>query len=285
MVMVQDQALQVLIIEDDDNTADVIRTLLRDVGYQPEAVDSGSGALDAIAASTPDLILLDLRLPDMHGLDVLRAVRAHSFLPIIVLSGFGKDGDRVAALLDEHGVPADALEIELTETVLQTGAATIEGLRRLQRLGITVALDDFGTGYSSLTSLEQLPLNRVKLDRSLIAGIDGGGRSASIASAIIDLCRGLGVQVTAEGVERPEQLAMLREAGITVQGFLLSRPVPEASLPQAIDRIPALLQQLLPAQTRTLAEVVPLSGKQLARRRSGIEAAEGQSGGRRPGHR
>ncbi len=98
MVMVQDQALQVLIIEDDDNTADVIRTLLRDVGYQPEAVDSGSGALDAIAASTPDLILLDLRLPDMHGLDVLRAVRAHSFLPIIVLSGFGKDGDRVAAL-------------------------------------------------------------------------------------------------------------------------------------------------------------------------------------------
>ncbi len=98
MVMVQDQALQVLVIEDDDNTADVIRTLLRDVGYHPVSVDSGNGALDAIAQSTPDLILLDLKLPDMHGLDVLRAIRAHSFLPIIVLSGFGKDGDRVTAL-------------------------------------------------------------------------------------------------------------------------------------------------------------------------------------------
>jgi two-component system KDP operon response regulator KdpE len=98
MVMVQDQALQVLIIEDDDNTADVIRTLLKDVGYQPTIVDSGGSALDVVAQSTPDLILLDLRLPDMHGLEVLRTIRANSFLPVIVLSGFGKDGDRVTAL-------------------------------------------------------------------------------------------------------------------------------------------------------------------------------------------
>src|SRR5690606_11230013 len=127
----------------------------------------------------------------------------------------------VGALLREHGLPPAALEIELTETVLQTGAGTIEGLGRLRQMGISVALDDFGTGYSSLASLEQLPLDRVKLDRSLVARIDCSARAASIASAIINLCRDLGVAITAEGVERPEQLAALRDSGITLQGFLL----------------------------------------------------------------
>src|SRR5690606_22712584 len=150
----------------------------------------------------------------------------------------GAFAERVGALLAEHGLPPAALEIELTENVLQTGAGTIQGLRRLRQMGITVALDDFGTGYSSLASLEQLPLSRVKLDRSLIAGIDGGGRATSIALAIINLCRDLGLQVTAEGVERPEQLAVLCEAGVTVQGYLLSRPVPEAAMPDVIDRLP-----------------------------------------------
>jgi diguanylate cyclase (GGDEF)-like protein len=153
--------------------------------------------------------------------------------------------ERVSTLLVEHDLPPEALEIELTETVLQTGANTIEGLRRLQQLGVAVALDDFGTGYSSLASLEQLPLSRVKLDRSLIAGIDVSARSAAIANAIIRLCCDLGVQVTAEGVERCTQLAMLRDHRIHLQGYLLSRPLAESQLDEALRFLPAHLQSLL----------------------------------------
>ncbi len=98
MVMVQDQTFQILVIEDDDNTAEVIRILLRDVGFRPVTVDCGQDAIHELSSSTPDLILLDLNLPDMNGLEILRAVRMNSFVPVIVLSGYGKDRDRVVAL-------------------------------------------------------------------------------------------------------------------------------------------------------------------------------------------
>lgn len=98
MVMVQDQTLNILIVEDDDNTAEVIRTLVKDVGYHPITVDSGEAALREIMHSSLDMVLLDINLPDMNGLEILRTVRMHSFLPVIVLSGFGKDRDRVVAL-------------------------------------------------------------------------------------------------------------------------------------------------------------------------------------------
>ncbi len=114
---------------------------------------------------------------------------------------------RVLEMLVEQGLPTDAIELELTETVLQTGAPTIAALRRLRALGIAIALDDFGIGYSSLSSLDQLPINRVKLDRSLIAELDVSPRSAAIVSATIQLCRDLGLEVTAEGIERPRQFA------------------------------------------------------------------------------
>jgi EAL domain-containing protein (putative c-di-GMP-specific phosphodiesterase class I) len=123
-------------------------------------------------------------------------------------------------------VPASALELELTETVFQTGAPTIEALRRLRALGVAIALDDFGSGYSSLTSLEQLPITRVKLDRTLIETLDSNPRSAAIARSIIALCHGLGLEVMAEGVERQEQLAVLAQYGpVGVQGYLLAHAV------------------------------------------------------------
>ena len=117
--------------------------------------------------------------------------------------------EHVARTLELTGLPASALELEITETVFQTGPATIESLRRLRDLGVAVALDDFGIGYSSLTSLEQLPITRVKLDRLLVAGVDSNPRSAAIVRSIVALCHGLGLQVVAEGVERPEQLEFL----------------------------------------------------------------------------
>jgi diguanylate cyclase (GGDEF)-like protein len=154
--------------------------------------------------------------------------------------------DQLLSLLLEFRVPTKCIELELTETVLQTGSATIAALRILQSHDVRIALDDFGTGYSSLTSLEQLPLSRIKLDRSLIASIDTSPRAAAIARAIIDLCAGLGLEVTAEGIERPQQLAwLLGNHGMFLQGYLLSDAVPFTEVLQVKASLVAKLQDLL----------------------------------------
>ena len=154
--------------------------------------------------------------------------------------------DQITGLLREYALPPQCLEVELTENVLQTGPATIEALHHLRSLGVSIALDDFGTGYSSLTSLEQLPLTRVKIDRSLIACIDSSARSVAIVRSIIGLCRSLGLEVTAEGVERPSQLALLSTSrGLQLQGFLLSKPLFKADLERFLDRTSEHLQELL----------------------------------------
>jgi diguanylate cyclase (GGDEF)-like protein len=134
--------------------------------------------------------------------------------------------EQIARALEVTGLPASALELELTETVFQTGPSTVDSLRRLREMGVSIALDDFGIGYSSLTSLEQLPITRVKLDRMLVEGVDSNPRSAAIVRSIVALCHGLGLQVVAEGVERPAQLEFLSHCGpIGVQGYLLAYPV------------------------------------------------------------
>ncbi len=167
---------------------------------------------------------------------------------------------QLESLLREYDLPARCLELELTESVLQTGPHTVKTLEQLRALGVFIALDDFGTGYSSLASLQRLPLTRVKLDRSLIAGIDDNARSGSIARATIALCRGLGLEVTAEGVERLEQLAILLPQGpISIQGYLYSRPVPAHELLPLLGQLPARCQELkqsalaLPPQARFAA--------------------------------
>ena len=140
--------------------------------------------------------------------------------------------DHVKQALEVTGLPANALELELTESVFQTGASTIEALSRLRRMGVSIALDDFGIGYSSLTSLEQLPITRVKLDRMLVESVDTSPRSAAIARSIIALCHGLGLQVIAEGVERGPQLEFLSKCGpVGVQGYLLAVPVEADAAP------------------------------------------------------
>ena len=154
--------------------------------------------------------------------------------------------DRMRELLTEHRLPARCMEIELTENVLQTGPATIQTLRELRQMGVSIALDDFGTGYSSLASLETLPLTRVKLDRSLISSIDTSERSLAIARAIIGLCDNLHLEVTAEGIERPEQLALLLgHRCMSLQGFLISRPLDSGSVLASIAGMPQKLQSFL----------------------------------------
>jgi len=153
----------------------------------------------------------------------------------------------IERLLARYDLPADAIELELTENMLQTGAVTVETLRSLRQLGIATSLDDFGTGYSSLTSLEQLPLTCVKLDRSVITAVDHNPRAAAIARSIITLCRSLGLVVTAEGVERPEHLDFLADCGdVLVQGYLVGRPMEASAVLDFVQdaeiRIATLLQ-------------------------------------------
>jgi diguanylate cyclase (GGDEF)-like protein len=158
----------------------------------------------------------------------------------------GRFVPHVIDLLREHQLPAHSIEIELTERVLQTGAATIDVLLELRDNGVAIALDDFGTGYSSLASLEQLPLTHVKLDRTLIASIHTSARSAAIARAIVSLCHDIGLEVTAEGIESPEQLALLMElTPIYLQGYLLARPVSAEKLLAVVASLPNHMASLL----------------------------------------
>jgi diguanylate cyclase (GGDEF)-like protein len=175
--------------------------------------------------------------------------------------------DRVQVLLARHGLPPGCIEIELTENVLQTGKHTVEALRQLHAFGVGVALDDFGTGYSSLVSLEQLPLSRVKIDRSLIASIDTSSRSQAIARAIIALCQSLGLALTAEGVENRAQLEwLLGHPEIFLQGYLLSRPVPGDLLLATLLGLPARMRTLLQsAESTTIVQTSQHNVAQLRR--------------------
>ncbi len=143
---------------------------------------------------------------------------------------FGEDDfvDTVRAVLRETGMPPHRLELEVTESVLvEDSDAASAILRKLKGLGVTLALDDFGAGYSSLAYLQNLPFDRLKIDRSFIFSLKRVGKSRAIVRAIVELGRGLGLQVIAEGVETRAQLAILRETGCTqFQGYLLGRPAP-----------------------------------------------------------
>lgn len=169
--------------------------------------------------------------------------------------------DRVKSLLREHRLPARCIEIELTETVLQTGRLALQSLQQLRAHGIPIALDDFGTGYSSLASLQQLPLTRIKLDRSLINEIDTNPRALAIARSIVGLARNLDLDITAEGIERPEQVALLmREGAMVMQGYLFSRPLPERDVMQNMPSVVHRGRLLLPANgTQRLSRLHPNS--------------------------
>ncbi len=167
----------------------------------------------------------------------------------------------IERLLKRFDLPADSLELELTENMLQTGAITVETLHSLQLLGVATALDDFGTGYSSLTSLERLPLTRVKLDRSVVAEVDWNPRAASIARSIISLCRSLGLQVTVEGVERPSQLDFLVNCGdVSVQGYLIAHPSDGKEVIDMVQRTRTRLAALLEAARLSRSDRIEETG-------------------------
>jgi len=139
--------------------------------------------------------------------------------------------DLVERMCRALNVPADRLVLELTEGATQPLVKLMDALTRFRIKGIGLAIDDFGTGYSSLMQLRQLPFTEVKIDQAFVADVPHSRDSRLIIQAVTDLAHGLGLTVTAEGVETIEQLRIVRELGCDfVQGYLVSPPLEPALL-------------------------------------------------------
>jgi diguanylate cyclase (GGDEF)-like protein len=135
--------------------------------------------------------------------------------------------DSVLAALEESGLPSSALTLEVTERVLiETATPMIDELTRLRQLGVRLAIDDFGTGYASLAYLRELPVDIIKIDPSFVAGLGTDGTLSMLTRTIVQVGHDLGIEIVAEGIERPEQLELLRAMGCGLgQGFFVARPM------------------------------------------------------------
>ena len=120
------------------------------------------------------------------------------------------------------------------EDILQN----ISTLAELKALGVHVEIDDFGTGYSSLKYLQRFPVDGLKMDKSFVDKLDSDDESAAIVEAMISLARALGLEVIAEGIETPAQLARLRSLGCDMgQGYYFSRPVGAIAAAEILDTV------------------------------------------------
>ncbi len=162
----------------------------------------------------------------------------------------------VGRTLDRHRVGPDRLELEITETSAMVDPnRSVEVLGELAALGVRLAVDDYGTGYSSLAYLQRLPVRRLKIDRSFVAGVLDDGPNAAIVRSTVELARHLGLEVVAEGVEDDETLLSLVEMSCGfAQGFGLGRPVAADQVPALVEeigyRVPELTSFRIPAQRR-----------------------------------
>ncbi|MEW5837148.1 MAG: DUF3330 domain-containing protein [Pseudomonadota bacterium] len=139
-------------------------------------------------------------------------------------------GEQVQQALADARLPADHLEIELTESVAFGDPAIFPVFDALRAVGVRFAADDFGTGYSCLKHLKCCPIATLKIDQSFVAGLAKDARDQTIVRSVIQLAHGLGMDVVAEGVETPASLAQLRDADCdAAQGFLFAQPMPAAA--------------------------------------------------------
>jgi diguanylate cyclase (GGDEF)-like protein/PAS domain S-box-containing protein len=134
--------------------------------------------------------------------------------------------------LKRSGLPAKRLELEITETLLLEKSSQVQAtLHALRALGVRISMDDFGTGYSSLSYLRSFPFDKIKIDQSFVRDLGTNRDAQAIVRAIISLGAGLGVTITAEGVETESELSCLRTEGChEAQGFLFSRARPNAEI-------------------------------------------------------
>src|SRR5947209_5173141 len=159
----------------------------------------------------------------------------------------------VQSALEESGLAPDRLELEITEsTALFAAEATLYAVSQVTEAGVTLALDDFGTGYSAITALHRLPIHTVKIDRSFVADVVTEPSTAALVHGLLQLGRGMGLQVIAEGIEDLDQADwLLRHGCAMAQGYAFGRPAP---LP---NRTEALLEEIIDAPVVEMSEETP----------------------------
>ncbi len=139
---------------------------------------------------------------------------------------------KVSAALEAHRLDPRMLEVEVTETIaLNDDGRSLEALARLRALGIGIAFDDFGTGFASLSSLQRYPLTTLKIDRSFVQDLASRPNDVAIIRALVSMSSDMGLGTIAEGIETPEQAALIKKLGCTVaQGYLYAKPMPANQL-------------------------------------------------------
>jgi diguanylate cyclase (GGDEF)-like protein/PAS domain S-box-containing protein len=159
----------------------------------------------------------------------------------------------VRRVLAETGLAPQWLELEITESMLMDNIdQAISILSELKALGVAIAIDDFGTGYSSLSYLTQLPVDKLKVDRSFVSNLPDSPRHTAITTAIIAMAQRLNLEVVAEGVETEPQASFLTGHQCNIlQGFLFCRPVSADDLPQHMQRMAGRFQ--VDAKTSAIA--------------------------------
>jgi diguanylate cyclase (GGDEF)-like protein/PAS domain S-box-containing protein len=190
------------------------------------------GAFLAVAEETGLIVPLGAWVLEEAGRTVARWHRLWPRTSPVSLSvnlsarQFASEGleEQVRATLSRTGLPPSSLTLEVTETtIIENPEAARALLSRLREIGVKISIDDFGTGYSSLSYLHWLPLDRLKIDRSFVAGLGPDRRNYEILRTIAILAKNLGLDVVAEGVETADQLATLSEIGCDcAQGFLFA---------------------------------------------------------------
>ena len=143
-------------------------------------------------------------------------------------------------LADKAAPPASAIELEVVESlVMKDPEASARILSAVRALGVRVAIDNFGTGYASMASLQVIPADKIKLDRSIVQNVDQDQNSAAICRSIVSLAHSLKLPVIAEGVERIEQFEWLRANGVDgLQGYLFARPAPFDDMLRGLGALP-----------------------------------------------
>jgi diguanylate cyclase (GGDEF)-like protein len=159
---------------------------------------------------------------------------------------------KILKLLVEANFPPSRLEIEVTESCLHENVGLVRSLiASLKNQGVMISLDDFGTGYSSLSQLRALPFDRIKIDRSFVTSLLDNKESATIVQSIVSLGQGLGLPITAEGIENEEVLAELRRFGdFKGQGYLYGRPAPAEATGEELAQLDLLLEMPEPPEQK-----------------------------------
>jgi EAL domain-containing protein (putative c-di-GMP-specific phosphodiesterase class I) len=135
--------------------------------------------------------------------------------------------NEIESILRETSLPANVLELEITENIALDYEHAIGPLQKLNEMGVTIAFDDFGTGYASLSYLTRFPLSRIKIDRSFVAKITDNAEDAAIVRSLIAMAQNLGLRVIAEGVEtNAQRVFLLKEECEEAQGYLFAKPLP-----------------------------------------------------------